>query len=318
MPRPRDLLAGLFFCHSPPVTIAEHHHLLEELSKSRIFADYQKAFSEATGLPLSLRTIEAWRPVHERNPHENPFCALMAKTSRSCAACLETQEKIAENPGPGPRTVTCFAGLSDTAIPLRFGHELVGFLQTGQVFVGKKPDKAGFGKVTKQLVDWGLKTDLTKVEESWFHSRVLSQEQYQAMVRLLAIFGQHLAIVGNQILVQQQNSEPPAIVRAKQYIAEHQGEELSLGEVAKAVDTSTFYFCKLFKKATGLNFTDYVSRVRVEKAKNLLLNPNARVSEVAYEVGFQSLTHFNRVFRKIVGESPTEYRRRLAHPHAHN
>ena len=59
----------------------------------------------------------------------------------------------------------------------------------------------------------------------------------------------------------------------------------------------------------------YVSRVRVEKAKNLLLNPNARVSEVAYEVGFQSLTHFNRVFRKIVGESPTEYRKRLTHPH---
>ncbi len=303
---------------NPPVTSAEHHQLLEELSKSRIFEDYQKAFSEATGLPLSLRSIEAWRPVHERNPHENPFCSLMAKTSRSCAACLENQERIAENPGPGPRTVTCFAGLSDTAIPLRFGHELVGFLQTGQVFVGKKPDKTTFGKVTKQLMDWGLKTDLSKVEDAWFHSRVLKQEQYQAMVRLLTIFAQHLSIVGNQVLVQQRNSEPPAIVRAKQFIAEHQGEELSLGDVAKAVNTSTFYFCKLFKKATGLNFTDYVSRVRVEKAKNLLLNPNARVSEVAYEVGFQSLTHFNRVFRKIVGESPTEYRKRLAHPHSHH
>lgn len=300
------------------MTSAEHHQLLEELSKSRIFEDYQKAFSEATGLPLSLRSIEAWRPVHERNPHENPFCSLMAKTSRSCAACLENQERIAENPGPGPRTVTCFAGLSDTAIPLRFGHELVGFLQTGQVFVGKKPDKTTFGKVTKQLMDWGLKTDLSKVEDAWFHSRVLKQEQYQAMVRLLTIFAQHLSIVGNQVLVQQRNSEPPAIVRAKQFIAEHQGEELSLGDVAKAVNTSTFYFCKLFKKATGLNFTDYVSRVRVEKAKNLLLNPNARVSEVAYEVGFQSLTHFNRVFRKIVGESPTEYRKRLAHPHSHH
>jgi AraC-like DNA-binding protein len=47
-----------------------------------------------------------------------------------------------------------------------------------------------------------------------------------------------------------------------------------------------------------------------EKAKNLLLNPNARVSEVAYRVGFQSLTHFNRVFRKLTGHSPTGYRRR--------
>jgi AraC-like DNA-binding protein len=68
----------------------------------------------------------------------------------------------------------------------------------------------------------------------------------------------------------------------------------------------------MFKKATGLNFTEYVSRVRVEKARNLLLNPNLRISEIAYEVGFQSLTHFNRVFKKITGQSPTDYRSQLA------
>ena len=67
----------------------------------------------------------------------------------------------------------------------------------------------------------------------------------------------------------------------------------------------------MFKKATGINFTEYVSRTRTEKAKNLLLNPNLRVSEIAYEVGFQSLTHFNRIFKKLVGQSPTEYRSRL-------
>jgi AraC-like DNA-binding protein len=67
----------------------------------------------------------------------------------------------------------------------------------------------------------------------------------------------------------------------------------------------------MFKKATGINFTDYLSRVRIEKAKNLLLNPNLRVSEIAYEVGFQSLTHFNRVFKRVVGQSPTEYREQM-------
>jgi AraC-like DNA-binding protein len=87
---------------------------------------------------------------------------------------------------------------------------------------------------------------------------------------------------------------------------------MSLGQVAKAMNTSTFYFCKLFKKVTGINFTDYVSRVRIEKAKNLLLNPNLRVSEIAYDVGFQSLTHFNRVFKRILGQSPTEYRGHFA------
>ena len=67
----------------------------------------------------------------------------------------------------------------------------------------------------------------------------------------------------------------------------------------------------MFKKHTGINFTDYLSRVRIEKAKNLLLNPNLRVSEIAYEVGFQSLTHFNRVFKRVAGLAPSGYRAKL-------
>ena len=68
----------------------------------------------------------------------------------------------------------------------------------------------------------------------------------------------------------------------------------------------------MFKKITRINFTDYLSRVRIEKSKNLLLNPNLRISEIAFEIGFQSLTHFNRVFKRITGQSPTEYRAKLS------
>ncbi len=88
-------------------------------------------------------------------------------------------------------------------------------------------------------------------------------------------------------------------------------EDLSLAQVAAAVHTSIFYFCKLFRKVTGTTFTEFVSRTRVEKAKNLPLDPNLRVSEIAYEARFQSLTHFNRVFKKVAGESPTVYRGHL-------
>jgi AraC-like DNA-binding protein len=68
----------------------------------------------------------------------------------------------------------------------------------------------------------------------------------------------------------------------------------------------------MFRKITGINFTDYLSRLRIERAKNLLLNPNLRISEIAFEVGFQSLTHFNRVFKRVLGQSPTDYRVQLA------
>jgi AraC-like DNA-binding protein len=71
-----------------------------------------------------------------------------------------------------------------------------------------------------------------------------------------------------------------------------------LEEVAKAMRYSTFYFCKLFKKATGITFTDFLNRVRVEKAKNLLENPHLRVNQAAFEVGFQSLAHLTAFFVK--------------------
>ena len=85
----------------------------------------------------------------------------------------------------------------------------------------------------------------------------------------------------------------------------------SQGVLAAAVNSSAFYFCKMFKQATGLTFTDYLARTRIEKVKNLLLNPHKRISEVAYETGFQSLSQFNRVFRRITGQAPTVWRAKL-------
>ena len=284
--------------------------IVEKLSRSRIYQDYERAFNEATGLPLTLRMPETLSaPLHGKK-YENLFCSLMAQTNRTCAACLETQHKMVESASHETGTVVCFAGLCDTAVPIRIGDELLGFLQTGQIAL-KKPSRARFDKITRQLIDWGVKADLKALEETYFHTRVLSKTQYEAMVHLLEVFAQHLAMIANQLVVQEETAEPPMIRKAKDFIQAHKGEDLSLTEVAKAVNSSTFYFCKMFKKATGLHFTDYLSRIRIEKAKNLLLNPHLRVSEIAFQVGFQSLTHFNRVFRKIVGQSPTAYREAL-------
>jgi len=285
--------------------------LIEALTHSKIYQDYERAFSEATGLPVALRPVESWQLPHHGKRGENPFCALVAQKSRACAACLQVQQKLSETATHEAQSVTCQLGLCDTAVPVRMGDRLIGFLQTGQVFA-RKPTEAQFNRMTRLVAEWGLDVDQSALREAYFGSRVLPARQHESVVKLLSIFAQHLSMVGNQVVVQQENAEPPVIARAKQFIHEHQAEDLSLGQVAKAVNTSTFYFCKIFKKMTGINFTDYLSRVRIEKAKNLLLNPNLRISEIAYEVGFQSLTHFNRVFKKIIGQSPTRYRGQLA------
>ena len=306
-----DAPGRLTGCMVTPADNAKHsRELVRQLHESEIYKDYEKAFRETTGLPINLRPIEAFDLPHHGDPQESPFCALMASTNQRCAACLQLQRKVEVEARMEPKTLKCFAGLCDSAVPVRVGENLVAFLQPGQILL-HQPNKREFKKLTRELINWGVVTDLKRLEEAYFQTRVLEKKQYEAVLRLLTIFAKHLSSLSNELMVTAQQAESPMITRAKVFIMEHQHEEMSLRQVAGSVNTSAFYFCKMFKKATGLTFTDYLARVRVEKVKNLLLNPHKRISEAAYEAGFQSLSQFNRVFRKVAGEAPTVWRDKL-------
>jgi len=106
-------------------------------------------------------------------------------------------------------------------------------------------------------------------------------------------------------------AEPVEIWKARKFIEQHSEDELSLTKVAKAVKISPNYLSEKFKKVTGINFVDYVARARIEKSRVLLQDVDLRISEIAFAVGFQSLSQFNRVFKKLTRKSPTEFRARL-------
>lgn len=277
-----------------------------------MFRDYQAAFEKATGLPLSLHPPRANRETGctDRPAVGNTFCALVRRTSRPCEACLALQRKLKEEAILQSKTMKCFAGLCETAVPVRVGDGLIGFLQTGRILV-ESPNQRQFTKTTRELLRLGTEIDLKRVEEAYYATRVLARDQYESMVRLITIFARHLAACGNQIALQRSAPINSPVLRARQIIDEGFREELSLGEIAQRVNVSAGYFSTLFKRATGLNFVDYVARLRVEKAKYLLQNPKFRVSEVAYEVGFQSLSQFNRAFLRIVGAAPRAWRATL-------
>ena len=103
-------------------------------------------------------------------------------------------------------------------------------------------------------------------------------------------------------------AEPVAIWKARKFIEENSSEQLSLKKVAKAVNMNANYLSENFKQVTGINFVDYVARTRFKTACELLRNPKLRISEIAFAAGFQSLSQFNRVFKRFSGKSPTRYR----------
>lgn len=98
------------------------------------------------------------------------------------------------------------------------------------------------------------------------------------------------------------------ICNALQYIEEHLDEELSLTVIAAHVNFSKTYFSQLFKQSTGENLVDYIARHRIDRAKELLVNPNYKIYEVAARVGFENQHYFNRLFKSMMGITPTEYR----------
>lgn len=283
-------------------------HLVQTLRESAIFKEFAESFSTVTGLPLVLRPAECWNLPLQDKVHEGPLCQIVAKTRLGCAACLQMQEDLAKASREKAAVCECPFGLVDSAVPVKLEGRTIAYLQTGQVSL--KPIKANnVKKVAAALREKGIKLDASRLEDALLQTRQLEPKMFDSMVSLLKFMADHLSSIGNQLAIRQNHAEPVFITRARKYIEENITEELPLSRVASAVNTSSFYFCKMFKKVTGLNFTHYVSRVRVEKAKELLQNPNLRISEIAFEVGFQSLTHFNRVFRNITGVSPTQFRR---------
>jgi len=284
--------------------------VVARLRQSDLFRDYQDAFQTATGLPLVLRDAGSFQPPLHGARQTNRLCAILTGSSRTCATCLQVQQEVEREPGANGKTVRCFAGLAESVVPVRLGERVIAYLQTGQVMT-RPPTEQGFRAALAELSRWRATVDVDLLRRAYFETRVLPKARYHAALRLLASFAQHLSLLSNELMIRSSSLEPPAAAKARAFITEHLGEPLSLEQVARAANMSAFYFCKVFKAATGLTFTHYVARARIERTKQMLLNPHTRISEAAYEAGFQSLSQFNRVFRRFAGESPTNYRARI-------
>ena len=287
-----------------------NQNLVRRLGESSLFREFQRAFEAATALPLTLRAVQSWQLAHVKSRNQNAFCGWMSQANNSCAACLRMQQKVCEGANGVPSTASCQLGLNETAVAVKIGRDIIAYLQTGQVFF-KAPTAKQTEHALNQIREWGLDPDKDEAVRLYQITPVVCQKEYEARVKLLQFFADQLGALANQIVLLQTDAEPLQITRARELIEAHYQDDVSLVLISKQVGMGVYYFCKQFRKATGLNYTGYVSRLRIEKAKNLLLNLNYRVSEIAYEVGFKSLTHFNRIFKRLAGESPTEYREHL-------
>ncbi len=99
------------------------------------------------------------------------------------------------------------------------------------------------------------------------------------------------------------------VSRIKKYIEEHIGEEISMGDIAEVVYLNPQYMVRMFKKQEGISILEYITNTRIKMASDLLRRTDDSIYQVAGIVGYSNYSYFSRVFKKITGKTPQEYKK---------
>jgi AraC-like DNA-binding protein/ligand-binding sensor protein len=202
--------------------------------------------------------------------------------------------------------VTCHIGLVDAYVPLIAGGKLLGLLACGQ-FLFEKPSVEKLKKIKKNL--HRIDVFIGERELSTFNIPVYPKDKFLAVTKLMSSFSTFLSAAEKRMIeLELQNSKNP-YDKALLYVSNNYHRKISLNEVAETVNISISHLSHLFKKKAGKNFTEVLNELRIEKAGNLLCNTNMHTSEIAYEVGFSTVSHFNHTFKNITGMSPSVYKK---------
>ena len=134
---------------------------------------------------------------------------------------------------------------------------------------------------------------------------VLSSDNYEQLEKW---YTDKLTASCRNIKTRKEAQSSSIIDKAKEYIGSRYNKDISLDDVSREVDISPYYFSKIFKEATGENFIEYVTNIRIRKAKELLQNSELSMKEICAAVGYSDPNYFSRTFKKNVGVTPTEYK----------
>ena len=245
--------------------------------------------------------------VFELERRAQPFCAALADDAAGrvlCAMCDQDRFLEARRSALALR-YRCHAGLREFIVPVIRNGETVALLQCGQVH-DRRPTVAEWRDARQDLVQAGI--DSRPLYQLFRKNRVLSKDRQDDLLNLLELVANRLAHADEQRLLEEPGRTRMQLGRAVTFIEVHLGEHLTLPVIARAARLSTRSLVRLFRTEVGTSVVEFILRRRVARARDLLRRTDHTCAEIAFEVGFGSVQHFNRIFRRHQEMSPREWR----------
>ena len=280
--------------------------LYQKLRELPELLEFQRDFELLSGMKLAFVNELGLGDDLQREPL--PLCAAMNASEAGRAMCARSRHALLANTGDHSSCMLCDAGLSEAAIPLNISGIKAGYFMFGGT-APQTPNQQTIQKARHLLKKNGIPIDDRDLETCLSQTPVMPSETLDAYKRIVHLAAKQIALKVTDQLVDPEVAMPPSVIKACGYIrARALVDDINLAEVARHCCVSEGHLSRIFHHATGLTFREYLTQVRIEHAKALLMSTGKSVTEIAYDSGFQSLSQFHRVFRKIHGASPGEMR----------
>ena len=284
----------------------------DHLAESPEFVEFTAILKKLTGVVMALNEpASGMLRLKFEEGEDNPVCRLIRADRvglRRCTACDRRHHSHAVASGKAQR-YTCHAGFWDIAVPVFIFGRHVATISSGQLL--REPrSPAGFRRLRKRLA-W-LKVSDRDLRAAYEAAPHLPREQITCIMRLLELFARQLCESAQRIRDLQAQLERVEVRRAREFVErEFRNPSLALGEAASHAGLSPAHFSHVFRQTTGTSFIGFVQGRRVAEAKKQLAETQNSITDICFACGFNSLTHFNRVFRAFERHSPRQYRQSL-------
>lgn len=313
---------------------------LEEIINIESFQKIQDDIAKATDIAIIMVDYKG-KPI---TSHSNcsKFCSMIRNIEEYSILC----EKCDSRGGLESVRIKeayiykCHKGLVDFAVPIIVNNQYLGAVMAGQILVEDENNvdleeivmaKKNFYNLdenTKQL----LESEYNKLPKVSFNKiKSISQMMFhiskyiveEAVLKMSLNEANYKLTQGNKIDINIENDEKTTtivnlktndeevespIIKAIEYIDDNIQDNITLDKISFVCNLSQCYFSKLFKKETGLNFVAYLNEKKVIKAKQLLINTDKPINNIAIDLGFEDCGYFIRIFKKIEGMTPKKYR----------
>lgn len=271
-------------------------------------ASLPQQYSEALTMLRRRNLLEPGRFIHA-NSMETSATTASGKSLLSFAKVQEDWKVAVMSSDPAQMTVAAERWIDELCRSGKVTPELLAIWRNDILSFQTRLVRETFGEQTEAMLKEDLRSEQdTSTPAGLPVASIPNPDSYTFSRYVWRDWS--LRIIGQtaKLLSRQTAKEKHTMADIVQYVEQHYQADLSLQEIAAQFYVSREYVSRKFKQEFGINFSDYLSQYRIDKAKLLMANPNLKLHEIGEMVGFRDVKYFSKVFKKLTGESPRDFR----------